>query len=153
VSEDPATPPEEVPYENTADPQWARRALDLFRARRLQVAAFDTAGVISAQVWGTCPRCGDDLNVQPTLTAPVPGGRGLWAALTGRGTPNRQGIPDSVEVCCGCEHAHPGAPEGVKGCGASFRLPTTPPSSAPAADVPPTPSSTQDVAGAHQGRQ
>jgi hypothetical protein len=151
VSEDPATPSADVPWENTADPEWARRAMDLFRARRLQVAAFDTAGVVSAQAWGTCPRCGDDLNVQPTLTAPVPEGRGLWAALKGRGTPARQGIPDSVEVGCGCEHTHPGAPDGVKGCGVSFRLPTTPPPAASAADMPATPPSTQDGTSTGQG--
>lgn len=134
---------DQVPYDNTADARWARAAMDLFRSRRLQVAPFDTAGVVSAQVWGTCPRCGHDIDVQPTLTAPVPEGRGLWAALIGRTTSSRQGIPDSVEVGCGCVRPHPGAPDKVLGCGVSFRLPTTPPPATTRADAPTTSPSTQ----------
>jgi hypothetical protein len=81
-------------------------------------------------VWGTCPRCGHELNVQMTLSTPIPGShreRGLWAALTRRDVPAPAGIPESVEVGCGCGHTHPGAPEPVTGCGVSFRLPTAPP--------------------------
>ena len=124
------TPAAEAAYENTADEAWARQALDLYQRRELQVQAFDTEGVVSAQVWGTCPRCGHELNVQQTLSTPIAGlrgGRGLWAALTRRETPATPGIPDAVEVGCGCGHPHPGAPEQVTGCGVSFRLPTTPP--------------------------
>jgi hypothetical protein len=143
-------PPEDVPYENTADPQWARRAMDLFRAHRLQVKAFDTNGVASAHVWGTCPRCGHDLNHQPTLTVPVPEARGVWAMLTGR-APNRPEISENVEVGCGCEHTHPGAPKDVKGCGVSFRLPTAPPPAASAAETPAAPPSAQDGAAAPRG--
>ena len=122
------TPVAEVAYENTADEAWAQQALDLYERRELQVEAFNTEGVVSAQVWGTCPRCGHELNVQQTLSTPivgVRGGRGLWSALTGRDVPAR--IPDAVEVGCGCGHAHPGAPEQATGCGVSFRLPTSPP--------------------------
>ena len=92
--------------------------------------AFNTEGVVSAHVWGTCPRCGHELNIQKTLSTPIAGlreGRGLWAALTRRDVPVAPGIPDAVEVGCGCGHTHPGAPEQVTGCGVSFRLPTTPP--------------------------
>lgn len=122
------TPPPETAYENTADEAWARQALDLYRRRQLQVKAFSAEGVISAQIWGTCPRCGHELNVQLTLSTPIPGlrgDRGLLAALTRRdGSP---GVPDTVDVGCGCGHAHPGAPGHVTGCGVSFRLPTSPP--------------------------
>ena len=120
----------EVAYENTADEAWARKALDLYRRRQLQVQAFGTEGVISAQTWGTCPRCGHELNVQQTLNTPIAssrGSRGLWAVLTRREVPAAAGIPDAVEVGCGCGHAHPGAPKEVTGCGVSFRLPTAPP--------------------------
>jgi hypothetical protein len=123
------TPADGVAYDNTADPVWARKALDLYQDHRLQVAAFDTEGVISAQVWGPCPRCDHDLNVQSTLNAPIPGlrqGRGLWATLTGQAPPGGAGIPSTVEVGCGCGHAHREAPENTLGCGVSFRLPTTP---------------------------
>ena len=125
----------EVAYENTADEAWAREALELYRRGELQVQAFDTEGVVSAQVWGTCPRCGHQLDVQQTLTVPIigsGGGRGLWQALTGRNAPAAAGIPDAVEAGCGCGHPHPGAPEQVTGCGVSFRLPTAPPGPAPA---------------------
>lgn len=124
------TPAAEVAYENTADEAWARNAFELYKRRELQVRAFDTEGVVSAQVWGPCPRCGHELNVQQTLTTVLPGvrgGRGLWSALTGRHVPAAAGIPDSVDVGCGCGHAHPGAPGQATGCGVSFRLPTSPP--------------------------
>lgn len=125
-----STPAPQVSYENTADEAWARQAFDLYEHRQLQVQAFDTEGVVSAQVWGTCPRCGHELNIQLTLSTPIVAlreGRGLWAALTRRDVPKASGIPDAVEVGCGCEHTHPGAPDQVTGCGVSFRLPTTPP--------------------------
>ncbi len=124
------TPAAEVAYENTADETWARQALDLYKRGELQVRAFDTEGVVSAQAWGTCPRCGHELNVQLTLSIPIAsvrGGRGLWSALTGRDVPAPVGVPDSMEVGCGCGHAHPGAPGQATGCGVSFRLPTAPP--------------------------
>jgi hypothetical protein len=119
----------EVAYENTAAETWARKALDLYRCHQLQVQAFDTEGVVSTQVWGTCPRCGHELNVQQILSTPIAGlrgSRGLWSALTRRDVPVAVGIPDAVEVGCGCGRTHPGAPEQVTGCGVSFRLPTSP---------------------------
>jgi hypothetical protein len=130
VDDTSATAATEVAYENIADEAWARQAFDLYRRRQLQVQAFDTEGVVSAQVWGTCPRCSHELNMQVTLSTPIAGlrqGRSLWTALTRRDIPTAPGIPDSVEVACGCEHAHPGAPSQITGCGVSFRLPTTSP--------------------------
>lgn len=124
------TPATEIEYENTADEGWVRQAFDLYQRRQLQVQAFDTEGVVSAQIWGTCPRCGHELDIQTTLNIPIAGlreSRGLWTTLTGRDIPVAPGIPDAVEVGCGCGHAHPGAPEQVTGCGVSFRLPTAPP--------------------------
>lgn len=121
-------PTPEMAYENTADEAWARQALDLYRRRQLQVKAFSEEGVISAQIWGTCPRCGHELNLQLTLSTPIPGlreDRGLLTVFTRRdGSPS---IPDAVDVGCGCRHAHPGAPRQVTGCGVSFRLPTSSP--------------------------
>ena len=118
-------------YENTADEASARQAIDFYQRGQLQVQAFDTEGVVSAHVWGTCPRCGHGLNVQTTLSTPVVsarGGSGLWATLTWRQAPPPAGIPDTVEVGCGCGYIHPGAPTQVTGCGVSFRLPTALPS-------------------------
>lgn len=123
------TPAAETPYENTADETYGTKASDLYQRRELQVQAFDTDGVVSAQVWGPCPRCGHELNIQMTLSTPIAGlrsGRGVWAAMTRRDVSLHSGKPDAVEVGCGCGYAHPGAPEQVTGCGVSFRLPTTP---------------------------
>lgn len=127
-------PVTEVPYENTADPVWTGKAFDYYQSRQLQVQAFKTEGVVSAQVWGTCPRCRHELNIQMTLSIPVAGlreGRGLWAALARRDVPAPPPIPDEVEAGCGCGHTHPGAPGQVTGCGVSFHLPTTPPPDTP----------------------
>jgi hypothetical protein len=124
------TPDIEAPYENIADEKWALEALEFYKQGKLHVQAFDTEGVISAQAWGTCPRCGHELNVQATLSAPVVGsraGRGLWAAITRREAPASAGVPESVDVGCGCERDHPGSPTEVTGCGVSFRLPTAGP--------------------------
>jgi hypothetical protein len=120
-------PAAEIAYENIADETWARQAIEFYQHRQLQVQAFDTEGVVSAQIWGSCPRCGHELNIQTTLSVPIAGlrdGRGLWTTLKRRDIP---GIPDTVEAGCGCGHVHPGAPEQVTGCGVSFRLPTAPP--------------------------
>jgi hypothetical protein len=113
-----------VDYENTAGEDVAQKALDFYQRRELQVAAFNTDGVISAQVWGTCPRCGHSLDIQMTLSAPVVTWRGGWKPM-GRKDPSD--VPDNLEVGCGCGLVHTGAPENVTGCGASFRLPTAPP--------------------------
>lgn len=120
----------EVAYENTADQVWADRALELLNRRELQVATFDAKGVVSAQVWGPCPRCGHELNIQQTLRTPMVsarGDRGLWSALAGRDGRAAARIPADVDLGCGCGHAHPGAPGQATGCGVSFRLPTCPP--------------------------
>jgi hypothetical protein len=117
----------EVAYENTADEAWASLALDFYQRRQLQVQAFNTEGVVSAQVWGTCPRCGHELNAQPILSTPIVGvrdGRGLWASLTRRDSPEAPRVLETIEVGCGCGRTHPGAPDQVTGCGVSFRLPT-----------------------------
>ncbi|GAA3951878.1 hypothetical protein [Actinoplanes auranticolor] len=118
----------DIPYENTAGSAWAAKALDYVRRKRLRVAVLDSDGVVSAQVWGTCPRCSHDLDCQLTLTIPVldvRDGRGLWPNL-GFPAPKvgTSEIPPSVEVACGCGRTHPDAPEKVLGCGVSFRLPT-----------------------------
>ena len=114
----------EVDWANTADKTWAMQAIDFYQRRQLRVEAFNTEGVVSAQVWGTCPRCLHDLDIQVTLNAPVLTWRGGWSSI---GRRNASGIPDDVEVGCGCGFAHAGAPEQVTGCGVSFRLPTAPP--------------------------
>jgi hypothetical protein len=131
VDDSTSTPAAEVAYENIADEESATKALDFYQRRELQVEAFETEGVVSAQVWGTCPRCGHDLDVQMTLStviATLRGGYGLWKkTATQRAVSATPDKPDTVEVACGCGRTHPGAPDQVTGCGVSFRLPTAPP--------------------------
>jgi tetratricopeptide (TPR) repeat protein len=118
-----------VPYENTADPVWGRRVLELYQRRELQVQVFASEGVVSTLVWGACPRCGHALDVQQTLSVPIADLRGgLRGALAGWAPRDRAWIPKTVEVTCGCLHSHPDAPKDVLGCGLSFLLPITPPS-------------------------
>ena len=119
------TPAAQTPYQNTADETSGRNAFELYQRGELQVQAFDTDGVVSAQVWGPCPRCGHELNIRMTLSTPIAGlrsGRSVWAALTRRDVPGTSGKPGAVEVGCGCGYTHPGAPERVTGCGVSFRV-------------------------------
>jgi hypothetical protein len=115
---------EEVGYKRTADDTYAQAAMLLYQSLKLQVKAFNTDGVVSAQVWGTCPRCTHSMDVQLTLTAPVVSFRGGWSSI---GRKNK--IPPLIGVDCGCESPHDGRPAGLKGCGVSFSLPTAPPNS------------------------
>jgi hypothetical protein len=112
----------EVDYERTAADDWTQRAKDLYQSGQLRVAPFNTNGVVSVQIWGTCPRCAHSLDVQQTLTAPLVT-RGGWPHI---GKQNTE-IPPYVLVGCGCGVSHDGAPSQVTGCGVTFRLPTAPP--------------------------
>jgi len=137
-------PATEVAYENITSLEWSQRAFDLLQRGQLHVKIFNTDGVISAHVWGPCPRCGHDLDYRPTLSAIVPelgGSRGLWTALTGRSTLKGSSVPEAVDVGCGCGRDHPGAPKTVRGCGVSFRLPTSAPTAPSPTRVPHSPAS------------
>lgn len=118
----------EVDYENTAGDDWQQQALGFYQNGQLQVKAFNTKGVVSAQVWGTCPRCRHGLDIQMTLSAPVIGFAQGWRSI-GRRRRTAAAIPDDLHVGCGCGLAHDRAPKNVTGCGVSFSLPTAPPAS------------------------
>jgi hypothetical protein len=114
----------EIGYERTAVGDWVPRVQELYQSGQLCIAPFSTDGVVSVQVWGTCPRClHNSLDVQRTLTALVPVTRGGWSSI---GRKDAE-IPASVEVDCDCGLSHDGAPQHVTGCGATFSLPTAPP--------------------------
>lgn len=114
----------EVGYQSIAGDVWEQQALDYYRSRQLQLQAFSTDGVVSVQIWGTCPRCRHNMDVQQTLTAPVVTYRGGWKGVASKGPAD---VPASIAVGCGCGLTHNGAPKDTTGCGLSFRLPTTPP--------------------------
>jgi predicted alpha-1,6-mannanase (GH76 family) len=123
--------PAEARYENTAALEWTVKAHEMLRRGELHARAFYSDEVLSAHVWGTCPRCGHALDVRETLAAAVitpRGSRGWWTALTGAitGQPTSRDfdLPAEIpiDVGCACEYPHAGAPDRTWGCGVSFRI-------------------------------
>ncbi|MBT2365647.1 hypothetical protein J7E88_10025 [Streptomyces sp. ISL-10] len=103
-------------FRATTDIEWTERAFRSLEDRRLTVAAHDAGGVPAFVVAGPCPRCEHHLV-----------DRQVSVALTGLTGAQRQvngAVLDVVvlDVTCGCGTAHQDAPEGVTGCGASFRI-------------------------------
>jgi hypothetical protein len=131
MSDSAGQPPAEDMFENTAAYAWTERAHEMLQRGDLHAKAFATDGVLSAHVWGLCPRCAHELDVRETLSAAVTttrGNRSLWGALAGALTGKTvTGDPDlpaeiPVDVECGCGHSHHGAQEKTTGCGVSFRV-------------------------------
>lgn len=111
--------PAEKKYE-TDDPydyRWTRQAFDAIQEGRLhrKIIRSDEKAVAAA-VFGACPRCEDPLSFSLPLSAVITGSGVLGHDET------RPGTTHPVDVTCGCETTHPGAPSGVKGCGIVFRV-------------------------------
>lgn len=102
----------DIGYERTDAFQWTETAYEMLEQGKIQAQLFNTDGVVSAHLWGPCPRCRHDLDDRQTLTAAVPGLR--------REVPSAVQMP--VDVGCGCSHKHPGAPQDRLGCGVRFRV-------------------------------
>jgi hypothetical protein len=133
MSEETGAIPEEanVDYESATSYEWTEKAHAMFDRQKLQGYFLDTDGVLSAHVWGACPRCGHPLDARPVLTTVVTnlrGERNLWhkftGLLSGHSASDDSAVSDVevVDIGCGCGYSHPGAPEDTKGCGVSFRL-------------------------------
>lgn len=107
-------------YLRTSAFEWTARAFELQEEGQLHVEVRMLADVMSTSVWGQCPRCSHplgDRQVHTALVNEMPGSRG------GRQpTPADQPAVVVVDVTCGCDTPHDGAPDDVVGCGASFRL-------------------------------
>jgi hypothetical protein len=118
-----ATPPDRSYEESTAF-EWTEKAFSKLENGKLHGEVIATSGVVRSRVWGPCPACAHDLDDRQTHTAVTGVIGGEW-----RDTLRRDGVAKAaqpayfqVDVSCGCEHAHPGAPAERPGCGASFRV-------------------------------
>jgi hypothetical protein len=137
---DPA--PSSAPYQQTTEYRWTEAAYDLLIGGALHGRAVSREGVVDTHMWGFCPRCGHQLDDRQTHTAVtnlMAGERhDAWGSLTvavgrltGKPTAATSQVPQvgvgdirlfPVDVTCGCEAIHPGAPGAAMGCGASFRV-------------------------------
>ncbi|MBT2482966.1 hypothetical protein [Streptomyces sp. ISL-94] len=106
-------------YRITNAYEWTERAFRLLEAEQLTVTEHGAPAAAGFVVSGPCPRCEHHIV-----------DRRAFVALTGMGGGGRDGGTDATEavvldVSCGCGTAHQDAPEGVTGCGASFRIELT----------------------------
>ena len=121
-------PAKELPsargYEESTAPEWTEIAFEELQDGRLQGEVITSHGVVRSRVWGECPACGHGLDDRQTHSAVTSAFGGEWRGTedTGGDTGGAEPVYFEVDVSCGCEHAHPGAPSGRIGCGASFRV-------------------------------
>lgn len=82
--------------------------------------------IVSSRLWGNCPRCGhplDDKQTHTAVTNLMSRTRGSRKAKPSEGLGEDTGVRYfDVDVSCGCEKTHDGAPDGRAGCGVSFRV-------------------------------
>lgn len=106
-------------FERTTAFEWTERAFELLGTGTLRAEIQEhRPGVRWAHVWGRCPRCGHHLDDWQPLSA-------VTGVLGDRRSGSDAGEildVEPVDVGCGCGTAHPGAPDGVTGCGVSFRI-------------------------------
>lgn len=97
--------------------EWTLKAFDAIQARTLhrKIIRSDDR-VVAAEVFGACPRCDDVLSVWLPLSIVITGSGVLGSEE------RRSSTTHPVDVRCGCETTHPGAPKGIKGCGIVFRV-------------------------------
>lgn len=110
---------DEVHYEQTIASKWTARAYELLEDEVLHVEVHTKGGVVSARVWGICPRCGHDLDDRQVQTA-------VADLMTRGGEHPPLGVIPPIDITCGCGQSHIGAPERVTGCGVSFRVEVEP---------------------------
>lgn len=105
----------EPTYTVTCDAQWTTQAYHLLMDGRLQVFPRGGKDAPGFLVTGPCPRCDHHLVDRRALLALT----GMSGTRGGSG-----GAPERfiLDITCGCGTTHQGAPEGVTGCGASFRI-------------------------------
>ena len=108
-------------YEDSSDLRWTEIAAEMMAKGRIAGRFKLTGGIGSAHVWGFCPRCEHRFDVRQTLTAVIPGER-TGVINEGRQAPDAELLPVPVDVDCGCGLVHSGGPDGITGCGISFRV-------------------------------
>ena len=103
-------------YDERSDYSWTERAFEQLEAGVLSGEIKARNNVAWSRVRGPCPRCGHPIDDEQTLTAIT----GL--SRPGSGSKEILSSHMSVDITCGCGERHTGAPDGVYGCGVSFRV-------------------------------
>lgn len=116
--------PSDCSYEESTAFKWTEEAFEKLENGKLRGEVIASRGIVRSRVWGECPACGHDLDDRQTHTAVTGVFGGEWRGTARRddGTGGAEPAYYQVDVSCGCGHAHPGAPAGRTGCGASFRV-------------------------------
>jgi hypothetical protein len=116
--------PSDKPYQELVGYEWTKKAYHMLESGDLHGEAISRDKIVRSRVRGPCPRCGHALDDQQTHTAVI----SIMGTET-RGWPGRghdsgseTGSPFEIDVSCGCDDMHSGAPEGTTGCGVSFRV-------------------------------
>ncbi|MGV1004106.1 MAG: hypothetical protein ACOYEV_04900 [Candidatus Nanopelagicales bacterium] len=86
------------------DYTWSVAAFEAIQNGTLTRRLHRGGGDLVASVAGLCPRCADQIDWSRTVAA---------SAVVG---------VLRLEVICGCEQVHPGAPSGITGCGVGFHI-------------------------------
>jgi hypothetical protein len=106
--------PEELPYLELASAELDRRAAALVRDSFMRVTHHTTPDAPSLTIQGPCPRCEHVFSQTQSLDISA-------LALRRADTKPVEATP-WADFLCECRVAHPGAPSGELGCGASFTL-------------------------------
>ncbi len=115
-----ATPPDE-PYSDSTDFAWTEKAFEMLTKGQLHGEATDKDGIVSSRVVGPCPRCAHDLDDPQTHSAVTNMLGGEWRGLPPASLETAP-VYLTVDVSCGCNKPHSGAPAGRIGCGVTFRV-------------------------------
>ncbi|BCT77106.1 hypothetical protein SCMU_29480 [Sinomonas cyclohexanicum] len=109
----------ELNFEDVSSARLDDEAAALVEAGTVQLFYVKNDLVSSLRIDGPCPRCGHSFSQTRALELPV---------TSIRGTPTTHVAAATwADFICDCTVAHPGAPSGARGCGASYALvqPTT----------------------------
>jgi hypothetical protein len=104
-------------YERTTAFIWTECAFDLLEIGTLRAEVEEPCpGLRWSHVWGPCPRCRHPLDDWQPLSAVT--------GLVSRSGSAEHDIAEieSIDITCGCGTGHLGAPNGMTGCGVSFRV-------------------------------
>lgn len=104
----------ELHFEDVASAELDDRAAALVQAGVVKLSYRQNASVSSLRADGPCPRCGHPFSQTRSLGLP---------ATSIRGVPAAPAPPVSwADFMCECGVAHPGTPNGARGCGASYTI-------------------------------
>ncbi|MEJ2885209.1 hypothetical protein [Actinomycetospora aeridis] len=115
----------DLPYERTHPRAfaWTDKAFDLLQSGELRGEVHRRAGLETAVVAGSCPRCTHQFRFETSRDAVVTGGGGTLAT---RDVVTDDGEFVPIDVSCRCEGTHDGRLETEHGCGILFRIEVRP---------------------------